>query len=75
MVLAYISTRRFPDYLSSVNIKYVKLGYHIMITHAWKLLLVPIAAALVAEAGSIRLDDVRVLCEEKLRYGEFNVIL
>ncbi|XP_031112681.1 3-ketoacyl-CoA synthase 10-like [Ipomoea triloba] len=45
--------RRLPDFLASVNLKYVKLGYHYLISHALYVAAVPllVAAALSAEVG------------------------
>ncbi|KAJ6796622.1 Uncharacterized protein M6B38_219435 [Iris pallida] len=48
------SPRRLPDFLQSVNLKHVKLGYHYLVTHLLTLLLIPLAAALLLE--SLRLD-------------------
>lgn len=36
-----ISIIGLPDFLSSVNLKYVKLGYHYLITHAIVLMAIP----------------------------------
>lgn len=39
-----------PDFLSSVNLKYVKLGYHYLITHAMVLMVIPVLIITVAES-------------------------
>lgn len=44
-------SRRLPDFLQSVNLKYVKLGYHYLITHLLTLLLIPLMAMILVEAG------------------------
>ncbi|CAA7051487.1 unnamed protein product, partial [Microthlaspi erraticum] len=33
------ASRKLPNFLQSVNMKYVKLGYHYLITHLFKLCL------------------------------------
>uniref|UniRef100_A0A0E0HIL6 3-ketoacyl-CoA synthase n=1 Tax=Oryza nivara TaxID=4536 RepID=A0A0E0HIL6_ORYNI len=55
------SHRRLPDFLQSVNLKYVKLGYHYLITHLLTLLLLPLMAVIVLEAGRTDPDDLRQL--------------
>lgn len=46
--------RRLPDFLQSVNLKYVKLGYHHLITHFLTLLLAPLVITILLEV--CRLD-------------------
>ncbi|CAL0300892.1 unnamed protein product [Lupinus luteus] len=49
---------RLPDFLSSVNLKYVKLGYGYLINHGLYLLLVPLLlSALFAHIGKFSLED------------------
>lgn len=53
---------RLPDFLSSVNLKYVKLGYGYLISHRLYLLLAPpLLAALIAHIGKFTWED---LCEK-----------
>ena len=52
-----------PDFLSTVNLKYVKLGYHYLITHAMILLFVPILVLTVAEGWRVGSDDICKLWE------------
>ncbi|KAK8959508.1 3-ketoacyl-CoA synthase 4 [Platanthera guangdongensis] len=54
-------SRRLPDFLQSVNLKHVKLGYHYLITHLLTLLLVPLMVVIVLEAGRTDPDDLRQL--------------
>ncbi|XP_068667850.1 3-ketoacyl-CoA synthase 4-like [Aristolochia californica] len=51
--------RRLPDFLQSVNLKYVKLGYHYLITHLLTLLSIPLMAMIVVEASRTSWEDVR----------------
>jgi hypothetical protein len=39
-----------PDFLASVNLKYVKLGYHYLITHAMILMVIPLLIITLAES-------------------------
>ncbi|XP_027339418.1 3-ketoacyl-CoA synthase 15 [Abrus precatorius] len=53
---------RLPDFLSSVNLKYVKLGYGYLISHRLYLLLAPpLLAALITHIGKFTWED---LCEK-----------
>uniref|UniRef100_A0A5B7BM53 3-ketoacyl-CoA synthase n=1 Tax=Davidia involucrata TaxID=16924 RepID=A0A5B7BM53_DAVIN len=54
-------TRRLPDFLQSVNLKYVKLGYHYLMTHLLTLCLVPVMAVTVIEASKMNYDDIHQL--------------
>lgn len=50
--------RRLPDFLQSVNLKYVKLGYHYLITHGIYLATVPVVVLVTgAEIGSLSRDE------------------
>lgn len=49
---------RLPDFLSSVNLKYVKLGYGYLISHRLYLLLAPpLLAAFIARIGKFTWQD------------------
>ncbi|MQL92728.1 hypothetical protein Taro_025356 [Colocasia esculenta] len=54
-------SRRLPDFLQSVNLKYVKLGYHYLITHLVTLFLVPLMVVIVIEASRTSPEDLRQL--------------
>ncbi|OIV96444.1 hypothetical protein TanjilG_09871 [Lupinus angustifolius] len=50
--------RRLPDFLQSVNLKYVKLGYHYLINHGIYLLTIPLLLVVFsAEVGSLSKED------------------
>lgn len=50
--------RRLPDFLQSVNLKYVKLGYHYLINHGVYLFTIPILLVVFsAEVGSLSKED------------------
>ncbi|KAJ7567117.1 hypothetical protein O6H91_02G132400 [Diphasiastrum complanatum] len=55
-------SHRLPDFLQSVNLKYVKLGYHYLISHALYLLTIPVIfLAASAEIRALRWDDLSLL--------------
>ncbi|WZZ12782.1 hypothetical protein YC2023_105871 [Brassica napus] len=51
----YVS--KASNFLQSVNIKYVKLGYHHLIKHLFKLCLVPLMAVVISEISRLTPDD------------------
>uniref|UniRef100_A0A1D1YTW6 3-ketoacyl-CoA synthase n=1 Tax=Anthurium amnicola TaxID=1678845 RepID=A0A1D1YTW6_9ARAE len=62
-----------PDFLQSVKLKYVKLGYHYLITHAMYLLLVPLLLATSAHLSALTAQDLRLLWDH-LRYNLVAVV-
>ncbi|XP_009341963.2 3-ketoacyl-CoA synthase 4-like [Pyrus x bretschneideri] len=56
-----VQSRRPLDFLQTVNLKYVKLGYHYLITHLLTLCLVPLVAVIVIEASLLNPDDIHQL--------------
>ncbi|KAH9696164.1 3-ketoacyl-CoA synthase 4 [Citrus sinensis] len=67
-------SRRLPDFLQSVNLKYVKLGYHYLMTHLLTLLLVPLMAVIIIEASQMNPDDIHQLWLH-LKYNLVSVII
>ena len=60
----------FPDFLHSVKLKYVKLGYHYLIQHALYLLLILLSLAIAAEMASrARHVGLLALWETTLQYN------
>lgn len=54
--------RRLPDFLQSVNLKYVKLGYHYLINHGLYLCTIPVLlVAFSAELGALSKQNFRQL--------------
>ncbi|KAK1299279.1 3-ketoacyl-CoA synthase 4 [Acorus calamus] len=53
--------RGLPDFLQSVNLRHVKLGYHYLVSHLLALLLIPLMAAILVEASRVSPDDLRRL--------------
>ncbi|XP_028777380.1 3-ketoacyl-CoA synthase 10 [Neltuma alba] len=50
--------RRLPDFLQSVNLKYVKLGYHYLINHGIYLVTIPVLLLVFsAEVGSLSKEE------------------
>ncbi|KAK9286700.1 hypothetical protein L1049_015103 [Liquidambar formosana] len=66
-------SRRLPDFLHSVNLKYVKLGYHYLITHLLTLCLVPLMAVIIIEACRMNPEDIHQLWLH-LQYNLVSVI-
>ncbi|ERN05573.1 hypothetical protein AMTRI_Chr12g267750 [Amborella trichopoda] len=68
--------RRLPDFLNSVNLKYVKLGYHYLINHAVYLSTIPVLVLVFsAEIGSLRREDLwSKVWEEPPRYDLATVL-
>lgn len=50
-------TNNLPNFLLSVRLKYVKLGYHYLISHAMYLFLVPLLGAVSAHLSTLTVDD------------------
>ncbi|CAA2955056.1 3-ketoacyl-CoA synthase 4-like [Olea europaea var. sylvestris] len=67
-------SRRLPDFLLSVNLKYVKLGYHYLISNLLTLCLVPIMIIILIEASQMNPDDIRQLWLH-LQYNLVSVII
>ncbi|KAI8532998.1 hypothetical protein RHMOL_Rhmol11G0261900 [Rhododendron molle] len=53
-----MATSRLPDFLQSVNLKHVKLGYHYLITHLLTLSLLPFIAVVFIQASQMDYNDV-----------------
>ncbi|XP_047316383.1 3-ketoacyl-CoA synthase 4-like [Impatiens glandulifera] len=66
--------RRLPDFLQSVNLKYVKLGYHHLISHLLTLCLIPIMAVIFVEVSQMNPNDIRQLWLQ-LKYNLVSVIV
>ncbi|VAH86990.1 unnamed protein product [Triticum turgidum subsp. durum] len=50
--------RRLPDFLQSVNLKYVRLGYHYLLSHGVYLATIPVIVLVCgAEVGSLSRDE------------------
>jgi len=65
---------RLPNFLLSVRLKHVKLGYHYLISNALYLLLVPLLAAVCAQLSRLTADDLLLLWEH-LRLNLITVVL
>ncbi|KAL6007297.1 3-ketoacyl-CoA synthase 11 [Asimina triloba] len=63
-----------PDYHLSVRLKYVKLGYHYLISHAMYLFVLPLLAIVCAHLSTLTADDLRDL-SNLVRYNLLAVFL
>ncbi|GLT92118.1 hypothetical protein SLE2022_099720 [Rubroshorea leprosula] len=67
-------TRRLPDFLQSVNLKYVKLGYHYLISNLLTLCFIPLIAAISVQVSQMNLDDLRHLWLH-LQYNLVSIVI
>nr|KYP51154.1 3-ketoacyl-CoA synthase 11 [Cajanus cajan] len=68
------SSRKLPDFKKSVKLKYVKLGYHYLITHGMYLCLSPLVVLIAAQLSTFSPQDLYDLWEH-LQYNLISVIL
>ncbi|GFS35347.1 3-ketoacyl-CoA synthase 11 [Actinidia rufa] len=68
------SSRNLPDFKQSIKLKYVKLGYHYLITHGMYLFLTPLIVVVAAQLSTFSLQDLYVLWDH-LRFNLVSVIL
>lgn len=68
------SSRKLPDFKQSVKLKYVKLGYHYLITHGMYLFLSPLIVIIAAQVSTFSLQDLHDLWDH-LRFNLISVIL
>ncbi|KAL3587003.1 hypothetical protein D5086_013870 [Populus alba] len=68
------SLRKLPDFKQSVKLKYVKLGYHYLITHGMFLFLSPIAVVIAAQLSTFSIQDLHDLWYH-LKFNLISVIL
>ncbi|CAI0465659.1 unnamed protein product [Linum tenue] len=66
--------RKLPNFLLSVRLKYVKLGYHYLISNAMYLLLVPVLAVSSAHLSTLSAQDLLRLWAQ-LRFHTVSVAL
>ncbi|THG21329.1 3-ketoacyl-CoA synthase 4-like [Camellia sinensis] len=66
--------RRLPDFLQSVNLKYVKLGYHYLVTHLFTLSLLPLITFVILQASQTDYQDIHNLYLH-LQYNLVTVIM
>ncbi|PNX87014.1 3-ketoacyl-CoA synthase 11-like protein, partial [Trifolium pratense] len=68
------SSRMLPDFKKSVKLKYVKLGYHYLITHGMYLFLSPLVVLIAAQLSTFSLKDIYDIWEN-LQYNLVSVII
>ncbi|KAK6945041.1 FAE1/Type III polyketide synthase-like protein [Dillenia turbinata] len=67
-------SRSLPDFKKSVKLKYVKLGYHYLISHGMYLILSPVMVAIAANLSTLSLQDLHEIWEN-LQYNLISVII
>ncbi|PSS29435.1 3-ketoacyl-CoA synthase, partial [Actinidia chinensis var. chinensis] len=65
---------KLPDFLQSINLKYVKLGYHYLITHLLTLSLVPLMMVVIIQASQMDHDDIQSLYLH-LKYNLVSIVI
>ncbi|CAI8619682.1 unnamed protein product [Vicia faba] len=73
-LLVASSSRILPDFKKSVKLKYVKLGYHYLITHGMYLFLSPLVVLIAAQLSTFSLKDVYDIWAN-LQYNLVSVII
>ncbi|KAL6980171.1 3-ketoacyl-CoA synthase 11 [Sarracenia purpurea var. burkii] len=68
------SSHNIPDFKQSVKLKYVKLGYHYLITHGMYLFLSPLIVVVAAQLSTFSLQDLYSLWDH-LQFNLISVIL
>ncbi len=69
-----LSSRKLLDFKQSVKLKYVKLGYHYLITHGMYLFSSPLVVLIVAQLSTFSLQDLYDIWDH-LRFNLISVIL
>ncbi|CAH1435030.1 unnamed protein product [Lactuca virosa] len=73
-LISQSSSSNLPDFKKSVKLKYVKLGYHYLITHGMYLFLSPLVVVLAAQLSTFSLEDIHVLWDH-LRFNLISVVV
>lgn len=68
------ATSKLPNFLLSVKLKYVKLGYHYMISHAMYLLLTPLVVVISIHLSTLTSQDLINLWNQ-LRFNLVTVVI
>ncbi|XP_057456428.1 3-ketoacyl-CoA synthase 11-like [Lotus japonicus] len=68
------SSRNLPDFKNSVKLKYVKLGYHYLITHGMYLFLSPLVVLIAAQLSTFSIKDIYDIWDN-LQYNLISVII
>lgn len=68
------NSRKLPDFKQSVKLKYVKLGYHYLITHGMYLFLSPLVVVIAAQLSTFSPNDLYVLWDQ-LRFNLISVVI
>ncbi|KAK7352120.1 hypothetical protein VNO80_17538 [Phaseolus coccineus] len=67
------SKKRLPDFVQSVKLKYVKLGYHYLMSHLVTLCLLPLMSVILIQASQMKAQDIQELWAH-LQYNLLSVI-
>ncbi|XP_057544784.1 3-ketoacyl-CoA synthase 11-like [Amaranthus tricolor] len=67
------SSRKIPDFKQSVKLKYVKLGYHYLITRVIYIFFTPFVLILAAHLSKFSLEDIHLMLDH-LQYNLVSII-
>ncbi|KAL9257183.1 3-ketoacyl-CoA synthase 11-like protein, partial [Drosera capensis] len=67
-------SRKLPDFKQSVRLKYVKLGYHYLISHGMYLFLSPLLVLIASQLSTFSLEDIHIMWQH-LQYNLISVII
>ncbi|KAJ0805002.1 putative very-long-chain 3-oxoacyl-CoA synthase [Helianthus annuus] len=70
-----IHHRRVPDFLQTINLKHVKLGYHYLISHILTLCSIPIIIITIMESYDMSLNDQLHDLWQDLQYNVVSVMI
>ena len=65
---------KLPDFKQTVKLKYVKLGYHYLITHGMYLILSPLLVVIAAQLSAFSIQDIHELWNH-LRFNLVSVLV
>ncbi|XP_075477258.1 3-ketoacyl-CoA synthase 11-like [Primulina tabacum] len=65
----------FPNFVQSVRLKYVKLGYHYLISHAMYLFLFPLLGLSSVHLSSVTVDDLVLLWYQLIKFNIVSVFV
>ncbi|KAI5660955.1 hypothetical protein M9H77_20278 [Catharanthus roseus] len=69
-----LAAAALPDFLQSVNLKHVKLGYHYLVSHLLTLCLVPLISVTILQISQMDYDDIQNLYIN-LKYNFVSIVI
>ncbi|KAI5669480.1 hypothetical protein M9H77_19333 [Catharanthus roseus] len=75
LVPSSTSSRELLDFKKSVKLKYVKLGYHYLITHGIYLFLSPLVVVMAAQLSTFSMQDLYAIWDHLIRFNLLSVVM